>query len=164
MQPNSDDERRFRRTYISKHDFARAVEFVSAARNHDVATIEHEALLISAIIYYARPFSGNEQKPKKDRDPPSDARLDESLAEFKEDPEEGALHDRIVKLRNKAVAHAEFDNYPVMLTGAEQRTVVSRAWHVVDEKLDLVRFHRIAKEMEARCLHGVYEDVMLRDA
>ena len=157
MQPNSDDERRFRRTHISKHDFGRAYEFVTAARGHAVDTIEHEALLIAAIIYYARPFTLNE-KAKKGEDPPSDARLDENLADGPspahrqfDDAEEQALHDRIVTLRHKAVAHAEYDNYPVILAGTAQRTIVSQAWHVVDEQLDLSRFQRIAKEMQVRC-------------
>jgi hypothetical protein len=160
MQPNSDIERRFRRTHISKHDFGRAGEFLTAARGHGVATIEHEALLIAAIIFYARPFTLNE-KAKKGQDPLSDARLDEGLADF-DDAEDQALHDRIVNLRHKAVAHAEFDNYPVLLAGPSQRTIVSRAWHVVDEQLDLSRFQRIATEMEARCTFGMYEDLMLR--
>jgi hypothetical protein len=68
-----------------------------------------------------------------------------------------------MNLRHKAVAHAEFDSYPVMLAGAAQRTIVSRAWHVVDEQLDLARFQRITNEMKTRCTLGVYEDVMLRE-
>jgi hypothetical protein len=81
MQPNSDIERRFRRTHISQHDFGRAGEFVSAARNFGVETIEHVALLIAAIVYYARPFTPNE-KEKKGQNPQSDARLNEDLANF----------------------------------------------------------------------------------
>jgi hypothetical protein len=164
VEPNSDDERRFRRTHISKHDFRRAGEFVRAAREHEISTIEHEALLIAAIIYYARPFSGNEKDRKKHQPPPpSDARLHESLANF-EEGEDQILHDRIVKLRHKAVAHAEFGNYPVMLMGEEQRTIVSSAWHVIAEQLDLARLKKIANDMQTRSTLGVYEDVMLRDA
>jgi hypothetical protein len=84
MQPDSDIERRFRRTHISQHDFTRAGEFIAAARNYDVATLEHEALLIAAIIYYARPFSGNEKNKKGEKPPPSDPELDASPTGFED--------------------------------------------------------------------------------
>jgi hypothetical protein len=53
MQP--DIEKRFRRSHISAFDFDRAIEFVKEARKHHFRSIIYEALVISAIIYYARP-------------------------------------------------------------------------------------------------------------
>ena len=54
-------EKTLRRLHISKHDFAHAGTFITAARQHPVFKIEHEALLLSAIICYARPFGPNEK-------------------------------------------------------------------------------------------------------
>ena len=143
---------RFKRAHISSYDFERAEEFIVAASNYVVASIEYEALLIAAIIYYARPFSGNE----RDKSSTVDSRLVSELAVF-DGPVEQTLHDRIMVLRNQAVAHAESIHYPVQILPpvgkslARGVSVASRRWHVSTERLDLLEFQALAKEMSRKC-------------
>jgi hypothetical protein len=121
--------------------------------------------LISAIICYARPFGPNEQGGD---DAPSDAKLDISLAEF-EDAQDLELHKKIINLRNKAVAHAEFNRNPLQLVAnrggfgdAAVAAMVYSIWDVRNEQLDLFRFQRIAKEMQSRCMIAIHAVFALR--
>jgi hypothetical protein len=154
-------EKTLRRLKISREDFAQAGAFITAARQHSVSKIEHEALLLSAIICYARPFGPNE-KAVKGGEMHSDPTLDLSLAEF-EDDDDLELHNRVILLRNKAVAHAEFSLNPIRLVAdrggfgdAAVAAMVYSVWDVRHERLDLFRFQRIAKEMQSRCVIAVH--------
>jgi len=109
--------------------------------------------LTSAIIYYARPFSPNEHW--KNPDPLSEPRIDRTLTGF-EDAKEQKLHDEIVILRNKVVAHAEYapGKYSINQMSVEptgQMSISSTIWRASHEWFDLHRFERIATEMRARC-------------
>ena len=143
--------KRFHRTQISHDDFEDVVLFIRAARNHFRESPEFEALLIAAIIAYARPFSGNE----RGRNPPVDSRLAAHLVPFVGIQRE--LHERIINARNQAVAHAEAIHYPVEQVppsepGTTYLTTTSSPWHVVkDLNPDLDAFEAIAKEMRQRC-------------
>jgi hypothetical protein len=160
---NVESEKKLRRVKISRDAFHQADRFIAAARSHPIDTIEHEALLLAAIIYYAQPFSGNE-KGKPD-ELPSDASLDREFVDL-DDPDDLALHDRIIRLRHKAVAHAEFSHNPMHLVlappeSSDQRpsALVSRQWHVVMEQIDLERFQRIAKHLATSCwwaMHALF--------
>ena len=154
MPAVSDHNRRFRRLQISRNDFKRAIEFIAAAIGHDADSIEHEALLIAAVICYARPFSPNEKPPTK-----ANAKLPKEFARF-DDAEDRKLHMQVIKLRNKAVAHSEFRFHRVKVVG---HTATSRQWRVSREGMDLFRFDRIAKQMETRCGFEVYAAVVHRD-
>jgi hypothetical protein len=152
---DTDTFKRFHRTHISKDDFDDALRFIRAARKHSAQSEEFEALLISAIISYSRPFSSNEQG----KYPPVDARLHPELVQFQGTQLE--LHKSIINARNKAVAHAEATNYPVEqvapsvpdgISGLTYLTTSARRWHVVrDLNPDLDRFEAIADAMRARC-------------
>ncbi len=140
------------RTQISGDDFRCAKKFINAVRGYAVGTTEYEALMHAAIIAYARPFSGNE----RGTDPPSDPKLDPALVAF--EGADRALHDRIISLRNRVVAHAESAQNPVELlpmksdaTIADGFSTQSQRWDVVNELIDLDAFHRIADAMCRRC-------------
>ncbi|HUX74875.1 MAG TPA: hypothetical protein VMV25_13415 [Steroidobacteraceae bacterium] len=153
------DEARFRRTQISRQDFTQAAVFVAAARKYSLDSIEYEALIIAAIIHYARPFSNNE----KGKAPPSDPKVAPELMEF--DDEQLKLHEHILALRNKAVAHAEYTNYPIDVSAdgtSGGLEVTSYRWTVATERLDPFGFKCLADEMANRCALGVYEDIELR--
>lgn len=159
-------ERRFRRSFISRQDFERALDFIAAARRHDVASIEHEALLLSAVIHYARPFSGNEQA-KKGRVFDSDPKIDSEIAEI--DDEAGKLlHKQLVEARHQAIAHSSFARYPVQLSSGSSPgpgyrlspVALSVAWHVTQEQIDLDAFEHLARRLRAACQLAVIEDMM----
>jgi hypothetical protein len=141
------------RVHISARDFDKAFEFAEAAGKHDVASLEHEALLLAAIVCYGRPFSGNDKGKH--------AKADSELTGVDIPAVLGVdydLHKRIVLVRHKAVAHSLSEHYPVSLMpptvgepGMRSVGFVSRSWHPVNEQIDLEAFARIAKAMAWKC-------------
>lgn len=152
-----DVTRRFNRAHISKRDFKKAIGFIEAAMRHDLASIEYEALLISAIVNYARPFSGNERGKAPISAPVLVVNVKEILGE------DSDLHDRIVTMRNKAVAHSEFGKYPVRIMAVPEPNsdagfaASSRSWHVLNERIDLDVFKRIAEALHQKCLNLCFD-------
>jgi hypothetical protein len=147
--------KRFHRTHISLDDFDDALRFIRAARNHPTTSIEFESLLISAIILYARPFSGNERR----KNPPIDRDLAKELVTF-----EGTqldLHNRIISARNTGVAHAESVKNPLQPIvptvpdrGTDKTFLIAsgQRWNAVrDLNLDLAEFEAIAQAMREHC-------------
>ena len=152
---NNASDKTLKRIQISSRDFETAHRFIEAAKLHNETATEYEALLLSAIVSYARPFSSNE---KKRANTSVDARLPgtDIVAVLGED---APLHDRVVTLRNEAVAHAESTHYPVEIISlpiGEPGTLgfafSSRSWHVLNERIDLNAFSRIAQAMRLHCL------------
>jgi hypothetical protein len=141
------------RVLLSGDDYARVLEFVEAARKAPVGNIEYEALMHSAILFYARPYSDNE--PKKSKLPDAARKLTGlDLQEIL--GEDLPFHDRLIDLRNKVIAHAEAEFFPAekipMQIGTKSQFGVGfqrRTWHVVSENLDLDVFERVAKKMRA---------------
>ena len=150
--------RRFNRTHIARRDFEKAIAFIDVAETHLIYTVEYEALLLSAIIYYARPFSGNERGAA----PPSDSKLVVDVEGLL--GEDLPLHKRIIEVRNKAVAHAEFAYYPVHLLPTESDPEIGRgfaskaqSWHVLNEHIDLAAFRRMAEALHQKCLNNLFD-------
>jgi len=95
---------------IAVQDFEQVVEFLEESENHKINTKIYQALLTCAIIYYYRPFSQNE------RDKNSQAISQISIEDFKDlTKEDIQLHKHCKRVRNKALAHAEWVNYPTKL-------------------------------------------------
>ena len=152
-----DEEQRntLRRTHIAAYDFQRAVEFIEAGGKHGIETLEHEGLLVAAVVHYARPFSNNEERSKKVL--PSDRSIAVDAA--KELGADHALHERILVIRNKAVAHAEWEYYPtdrIPDAGSGRGIAMqSQRWHIVNERINLDAFARIAAHMRRLCQNRV---------
>lgn len=152
-------DKRLRRIYLSTWDFEQARAFIDAATKHDIASIEHKALLLSAILCYARPFSGNEVG----KDPPADPKLSgiDTRAVLGSD---FALHEKIVRLRNIAVAHSASEvnpserlPTPPSKPGSYGIAFSARRWHPVDEQIDLDAFRRVASAMLKECQDLIVE-------
>lgn len=89
-------------------DLENSLRFMGALSYQEYGAITYEALLITAVIFYARPFSANE---KKDSPFPSESKVpDIVLSDIVE--AERHLHDKLLRLRNKAIAHAEWGHHP----------------------------------------------------
>lgn len=111
------------RVLIAMIDLAEAEQFIRAAQemeakgaNPDTDAV-HKALVCAAVIYYARPFSGNEH-PNPIRRPraAADSRVDvEPLHKAIPDAARRRLHRQIVLHRNKIVAHAESRYFEVKM-------------------------------------------------
>jgi hypothetical protein len=148
---------RFNQTHIFGNDFAFALKFIKAARPFDQWSPEYHALLLAAVVFYARPFSTDERKKDAQLTP----RLADSLVPFKD--AELKLHERILLLRNKAVAHAESAFNPVQFTpsidagdGERVSGTWSAPWHILPERLDLDEFEAIADKMHRQCVDHLF--------
>ena len=114
-----ENEKVFNRLTISRYDFKKCKAFLGklTSNNFRSGSIEFEALLISAIIAYSRPFSGNESS----NNAKAASRVDKAiLRELTKDELE--FHEKIIKLRNKAIAHIEWENSP---TGIDENGTIS---------------------------------------
>lgn len=136
---------------MSHSDFGDARKFIDAAKAHDESSTEYEALLLAAIICYARPFTNNEGRI----DNPAVAQkvLIDTVAALDADL---PLHNELLRMRNKAVAHAESSHYPTGIVsrnppGAAGIIFSSRRWHVLNERIDLEAFRRVAQSMRTAC-------------
>jgi hypothetical protein len=138
---------------ISIADYNEAVRFIETADRHPIRSPERQAALYSAIIFYARPYSQNETR--RNRDTAAAAINLEGIIDPARvlAPENVALHERIIAMRNKTVAHAEADYHPANFIGpASRRTVwTSTRWDVESEAIDLVAFKAIAQYMAGAC-------------
>jgi len=129
--PNDDQ---FKRFSISVDDFGEAKRFLAEVRHCDAESVPHEALLIAAIIYFARPFSFNEKRGGL-----------EDIAKIKIDSfsnissKEKALYERLIELRNKCLAHAQSSNYPTSLN-KKIGVMRGRRWSILDEHIDVKKF------------------------
>jgi hypothetical protein len=146
------------RTHISAHDFETARKFIEAAKGHPQSAIEWEALMEIAVIRYARPFSRNHGASI------ADPRIKVDVEQILESPADVELHNRIVGLRNEVVAHADASFFPTTLldpvensSRASGYAVASKPWHILNEKIDLDAFARIADAMRRACLNNMLD-------
>jgi hypothetical protein len=135
---NNDQLHRFS---ISLHDFEEAKRFLSEALQHKVSSIPYEALLIAAIIYFARPFSHN-SKDKRLKDI-SKIEID-SFIDIS--PAERSLYDELMNLRNRCLAHAEFQYYPISIN---EKTGVMRGrrFSILDSHIDIKAFSDLLEKL-----------------
>jgi hypothetical protein len=145
------DQRRLYRLNIAKWDMEKAVELLEAAARHRPPSIEFEALVTSGIIHYARPFSSNE----KDKEAPADARVSPEVID-RLSPDELTLHARLLDRRNKAIAHAEWKEFPVGIQ-LETKVLSSRRYSVYPEFLDVRPVLALATKVRDR-LHNMVAD------
>lgn len=113
----SDPIRAVNRLTSASLDLEGCVRFLDALVDQAYGTTAYEALLISAVVFYARPFSENE---KKSSTSPSDSRIPEIVVTGLSNSER-ELHEDLRELRNKAIAHAEWIHHP---TGVSPRKVI----------------------------------------
>ena len=95
------------RLTISTHDWEHCLKFLQELSNHAYGSTTYEALLIAAVIFYIRPFSGNE----RGKDASADSKVDDKVLEGLTD-EECKLHETLLTLRMKAIAHSEWTYHP----------------------------------------------------
>ena len=133
-------EKKINRSLRSEVDFIEAESYaqrITQARDGETK----RALLISTIVCYARPFSKNEWSPN--------AKAENQLPLDQYDgltDRETALHDLIVRFRNKAVAHSEHEMNPATWhSGSDQGFSYRAKEYELEEQLP------DATELEALC-------------
>lgn len=145
------EQKELYRLNIGKRDLDKAVSLLEAAVKHDPTSIEYEALITSAIIHYARPFSSNE----KEKDAIALSRVPNRVTD-QFSTEELSLHDLILNRRNKAIAHAEWREFPVVVD-LETRLIRSTRYSIYPEFLNAAPFLALAKKLSER-LHNAVAD------
>ena len=95
------------RISIAVRDFEQAIKYASKAIDYSIDTIEYEALLFAAIVCYCKPFSQNE----RDKSSPANSSLE--LTNFSDlSIPENLLHKSCKEVRNRMLAHSEFQFNP----------------------------------------------------
>jgi hypothetical protein len=160
---NDDASKLQLRLNIAKDDFADAKRFADSARIHGGTETELEALLVAAVVCYARPFSDNEPKRPKAPVIARNVPEDKLLTALDSDADR-ALHARLLELRDKAIAHAESTNYPgqkipptIGNPGTHGVAFVHRRFHILSERLDPDALSRIAEAMRVRSMAVLLE-------
>ena len=148
-------EREILRTHLSRRDFHKASQFISAAKACD-NNVVREALLISALVCYSRPFSRSKPSAKSGfADPAGNSGALNTPQTSK------ALHDRLVGLRTRTVAEEDLTAYDLQLEPSRRgksakvfftpQRFRSRTWSVLRENIDLEAFSQLADAMHGRC-------------
>jgi hypothetical protein len=147
-------EREIVRTHVWRRDFHKASQFINAAKAC-ANNVVREALLISALVSYTRPFARSGTRRR------ASAQLLEKLAFAEAQDTTKTLHDRLIVLRKKAVADTDPDEAPVQLEptrrGQSSRMMFTPrrfhaiGWNVLKEDIDLAVFGRLANEMHRHC-------------
>mgnify|MGYP003394940661 CR=1 FL=1 len=143
------------RLTISRHDFDKCRDFLAALPAQEYGSINYEALLISAIIFYSRPFSCNE----KEKGAQAESRVDTAVLDNLS-AEECELHTRILNLRNKAVAHAEWKLHPTGVTGNKViQSMPFSLWEYFGGSSDVKLFSSLVNKVLLRA-HNISADML----
>jgi len=152
----------FYRTALSRRDFHEACEFLQALPGA-TNKVTRYSLITAAIIAYSRPFSGNEKDPNAEADrtlhlDPTTILSDSQLL----------LHNEILRLRNKLVAHAEFAESPVRLLDSQPDGMTLHGPYIETNgryydlrdfllEIDMAAFTRIADLFAAQCQNEMFK-------
>ena len=145
-------ERQFERLTISTRDFAEAREYLD---EYDPAadSIIQRALISAAVIAYARPFSVN----KRGTDQRSAETVKLKLRQIFS-AEQLAFHEKVIAVRNEAIAHSDFERKATRRIPPTARTsgmrslgflTSSKLFDVLSEITDVAAF----KDMTIRLWH-----------
>lgn len=147
---------------LSRRDFHEVSEFLRVLTKTKDRTTRY-ALLTSAIIAYARPFSGNERDPRAMAEKSLHIKPAAILS-----VEQVALHTEVLRIRNKLVAHAEFALSPIEVPDSQDDGMTLRGPYVRADgrlydlrdylqRIDLAVFKRIAELYAVHCLNEMYK-------
>lgn len=128
----SDEE--LNRYSIALRDFEKAKEYICAAKKQLPSSLEYEALLFAAIVSYYRPFSPNE----KSQSAKATSQLHIKDFGFLNNSQ-SILHQKYRELRNKALAHSEFELNPTKFN-SDRKVFSSQPFSLLNEALDLEVF------------------------
>jgi len=141
------------RLNIAKQDIGKAIEFLESAQNHEATSLEYEALIMIAIIHYARPFSINEKSPTAN----ALASVPPAVTEVYT-PDEVRLHHRLINRRNKAIAHAEWNEFPVKID-RQANFMRSSRYSVYPEFLDSTPLIALLRKLHTHLFNMVIDRV-----
>ncbi len=140
------------RTRISKDDFTEASEYLNAMRGRQAVVVKR-ALLFAAIVAYARPFTENEDKLGR-----ATTFLKASLSRILNQSEQ-AQHDKLLSLRDEALAHSQFDRKPIVrVRGSSSGFLMKgRPFDILAEPINLELFGSLCSKMERHCVNQLFD-------
>ena len=143
----------FSRAMISELDFTEAETYLLSypAAGPDIM---RKALLVAAIISYGRPFTQNE----RDKSAGAVARVDlenDHLLTL----QQRKLHDLVIELRNKAIAHSEFSRNPVELGAVQENAIGFKAtpFNVLEAGVPVPDFLVLCQQRKKQAMDTSFE-------
>lgn len=150
-------DKQLNRIFISSKDIEKAVHYFGAAqRQAKTASTEEDwqaisGLIVAGIVAYGRPFSGNEEHERAVATPPfSESELLES---------EKSTHRRLLRLRNKAIAHSDAELNPAAFKEHRENgfLIMHRLYNPLTEQPNTNEFLALAKKVQAIFVSKVFE-------
>lgn len=138
----------FNRANISIKDFEEAENYLKEYSTEHSAVLQR-AVKVAAIIAYARPFTINKGGDNSLSTPTLKARPDRIL-----DERELVLHKRVIELRNKGVAHSDYELRPTRIVEKRKHgfLTVSQGFDVLSENIPIDQFLSICDKMKRHCV------------
>jgi hypothetical protein len=147
VRPHMTTTEQFNRLSISVRDFEAAAAFAERAAATSPATLEHQALLFAAIVCYYRPFSPNERSQSAKAD--SSLRIGDFRTLNKAELE---IHEVCKRLRNKALAHSEYEMNPTTLNESSG-IISSRPFNLLAHAPEPTALGALASKVALLCHH-----------
>lgn len=139
------------RFHLSSNDFEEALSYLYASPAADAVVIRR-ALLTAAILAYARPFSQNE---------PGDSSGATSTVALKPrkllSPGQLELHELLLEIRNRAIAHSESKVRPVIHVAREPPALLvgHQVFDVLTQPIDRPLFASLCEALHTECANAV---------
>ena len=140
-------EAQLNRASISIKDFAEAEDYLRAYRD-DLSDTLKRALLVAAIVAYARPFTSNDGGADGLATGTLTGNPKRILGE-----EEGILHEKVLALRHEAIAHSDYDRRPTRFVETVGTGFLTRSkpFDVLSERIAIAAFLAICTKMKNFC-------------
>lgn len=140
------------RARIAKWDFEEATSYLLALRGRRL-TVIRRALLTSAIVAYSRPFTQNETDSNSNATPQLSVNIKAILS-----AKQLELHELLITLRHKALAHSSYAFKPVgRVKGSKRGFLLSgRPFDVLSQPLDHKELITMCAKLEAHCENKMF--------
>jgi len=147
-----DLESRFNRVNMSAKDFEEAHSYL-AEFDPDLPMVLQRALLTSAVVAYARPF----KKSRGAREGSASAKLPIDIGALL-DGSQIALHERIIDLRDRGVAHSDFSMKPTRRVARQDIAIMawSKPFDILGEFVAVKAFRDLAWAMHCHCVNAIF--------
>lgn len=147
-----DLESRFNRVNMSAKDFEEAHSYL-AKFDPDLPMVLQRALLTAAVVAYTRPF----KKRRGARDGAASARLPIDIGALLDGPQ-NALHEEIIDLRDRGVAHSDFSLKPSRRVARQDIAIMawSKPFDILGELVDVKAFRDLAWAMQCHCVNAIF--------
>jgi hypothetical protein len=140
-------EAQFNRASISTRDFEEVEEYLTVFRD-DLPDPLKRAVLVAAIVAYARPFTQNDGGGEALATSTLLGNPNRVLSD-----EEFSLHEELLRLRNEALAHSDYDRKPSRFVAVIGTGFLAKGkpFDVLSERIDVTTFRSMAAKMKNHC-------------